>query len=36
MTDTKHQKGKSPFPSDLERNPRIGQSEGSIMTGGPS
>jgi hypothetical protein len=35
MTDTKHQKDKSPFPDDLERNPGIGQSKGSFMTGIP-
>lgn len=35
MTGTKHEKGKSPFTSDLERNPGIGQSKGSFMTGIP-
>lgn len=35
MTDTKHQKGESPFPDDLERNPGIGQSKGGFMTGIP-
>ena len=35
MTETKHDKGKSPFPDDLERNPAIGQSKGSFMTGVP-
>jgi hypothetical protein len=33
MTGTKHDKGESPFRSDLERNPGIGQSKGSFMTG---
>jgi hypothetical protein len=33
MTDTKHQKGESPFADDLERNPDVGQSKGSFMTG---
>jgi hypothetical protein len=33
MTDTKHQKGESPFPDDLDRDPGIGQSKGSFMTG---
>lgn len=33
MTDTKHQKGESPFADDLKRNPGIGQSKGSFMTG---
>lgn len=32
MTDTKHEKGDSPFADDLERNPGIGQSQGSFMT----
>jgi hypothetical protein len=35
MTSTKHPKGKSPFTDDLERNPGIGQSKGSFMTGIP-
>jgi hypothetical protein len=35
MTRTKIEKGKSPFPDDLERNPGIGQSKGSFMTGIP-
>lgn len=35
MTSTKHDKGKSPFQSDLERNPGIGQSKGSFATGIP-
>lgn len=35
MTTTKHRKGESPFPDDLERNPGIGQSKGSFMTGIP-
>lgn len=35
MRSTKHQMGKSPFPDDLERNPGIGQSKGSFMTGIP-
>jgi hypothetical protein len=35
MTGKKHQKGNSPFRSDLERNPGIGQSKGSFMTGIP-
>ena len=33
MTDTKHSKGDSPFADDLERNPGIGQSKGSYITG---
>jgi hypothetical protein len=33
MTDTKHEKGESPFTDDLERNPGIGQSKGSFATG---
>jgi hypothetical protein len=33
MSTSKHQKGKSPFQSDLERNPGIGQSKGSFATG---
>ena len=35
MSHTKHKKGDSPFPNDLERNPGIGQSKGSFMTGIP-
>jgi hypothetical protein len=35
MSGTKHQKGKSPFPDDLQRNPGIGQSKGSFATGIP-
>ena len=36
MTDNKHQEGdKQPFADDLERNPGIGQSKGSFMTGIP-
>lgn len=35
MSSTKHGKGKSPFPDDLERNPGIGQSKGSFATGIP-
>jgi hypothetical protein len=35
MTKSKHTKGPSPFRSDLERNPGIGQSKGSFMTGIP-
>jgi hypothetical protein len=35
MTDTKHEKGDSPFTDDLERNPGIGRSKGSFMTGVP-
>jgi len=35
MTGTKHEKDKSPFTDDLERNPGIGQSKGSFMTGIP-
>jgi len=35
MNDTKHGKGDSPFPDDLERNPGIGQSKGSFATGVP-
>lgn len=33
MTNSKHDKGKSPFQSDLDRNPGIGQSKGAFMTG---
>jgi hypothetical protein len=33
MTGTKHEKGESPFADDLERDPGIGQSKGSFMTG---
>lgn len=33
MSGSKHDKGPSPFPDDLERNPGIGQSEGSFATG---
>ncbi|HEU4967336.1 hypothetical protein [Sphingomonas sp.] len=33
MTDSKHDKGKSPFRSDLDRNPGVGQSKGAFMTG---
>jgi hypothetical protein len=35
MSSSKHPKGKSPFKSDLERNPGIGQSKGSFATGIP-
>jgi hypothetical protein len=35
MSSTKHQRGKSPFPDDLQRNPGIGQSKGSFATGLP-
>lgn len=28
MSGSKHEKGTSPFPDDLERNPGIGQSKG--------
>jgi hypothetical protein len=35
MTNNKHEKGKSPFPDDLERNPGIGQSKGAFATGIP-
>ena len=35
MSRSKHEKGKSPFPDDLQRNPGIGQSKGSFMTGVP-
>jgi hypothetical protein len=35
MTGNKHHKGESPFRSDLERNPGIGQSKGSFMAGIP-
>ena len=35
MSTSKHPKGKSPFISDLERNPGIGQSKGSFATGIP-
>jgi hypothetical protein len=33
MSGSKHDKGESPFEDDLERNPGIGQSEGSFATG---
>jgi hypothetical protein len=33
MAGTKHDKGESPFTDDLKRNPGIGQSKGSFMTG---
>jgi hypothetical protein len=33
LTSSKHGKGDSPFADDLERNPGIGQSKGSFMTG---
>ena len=36
MNKTRHEKkreGETPFRSDLERNPGIGQSKGSFMTG---
>ena len=33
MSASKHDKGLSPFPDDLERNPGIGQSKGSFGTG---
>ena len=33
MTSSKHDKGDSPFPDDLERNPGIGQSKGAFSTG---
>ena len=35
MSTGKHPKGKSPFVSDLERNPGIGQSNGTFATGIP-
>jgi hypothetical protein len=35
MTGTKHDKAKSPFPGDLERNPGIGQSRAIFATGVP-
>jgi hypothetical protein len=35
MPSSKHGKGKSPFKDDLERNPGIGQSKGSFLTGIP-
>ena len=35
MSTSKHPKGKSPFTSDLDRNPGIGQSKGSFATGIP-
>lgn len=35
MTSGKHDKDKSPFRSDLERNAGIGQSKGSFATGVP-
>jgi hypothetical protein len=33
VTGSKHDKGESPFADDLERNPGIGQSKGTIATG---
>ena len=33
MSDTKHEKGDSRFTNDLDRNPGIGQSKGSFMSG---
>ena len=33
MSGSKHDKGESPFTDDLERNPGIGQSEGSFAAG---
>lgn len=36
MSTSKHDKGESPFQSDLDRNPGIGQSEGSFATGADS
>ena len=33
MNTSKHGKGKSPFPNDLERDPGIGQSKGTFATG---
>lgn len=33
MTHSKHSRSSSPFTDDLERNPGIGQSKGSFMTG---
>jgi len=35
MSTGKHPKGNSPFVSDLERNPGIGQSKGTFATGIP-
>lgn len=35
LKSNKHDKGKSPFRSDLDRNPGIGQSKGSFMAGIP-
>ena len=33
MTGSTHDKGRSPFPDDLDRNPGIGQSKGAFATG---
>ena len=33
MTGSKHDKGESPFTTDLERDPGIGQSKGAFRTG---
>jgi hypothetical protein len=33
MSATKHEKGDSPFPDDLKRNPGIGHSKGAFATG---
>ena len=33
MNSTKDEKGRGPFPNDLERNPGIGQSKGTFATG---
>jgi hypothetical protein len=33
MSSSKHEKGDSPFPDDLDRNPGIGQSSGGTRAG---
>ena len=33
MSSSKHGKGASPFPDDLERNPGIGSSKGTTIAG---
>jgi len=34
MSGSKHDKGDSPFPDDLERNPGIGESQGAFAATG--
>jgi hypothetical protein len=35
MSDSKHKEGEAPIADDLDRDPGIGQSKGSFMTGEP-